>query len=656
MNPSKIEEDLFHHLGPSLSHNEERQFMDPHHTQSRHSINEDAFSLAEIDLFRDEEEDDTSSDAEIPLPPSNGEVQSRNPNLKSPVFDHNKTPIYCPSANISPQPHISTQFYTFNKDSYALMTQCLIEGRTATPEEIRAVTPYPLLASWRSVWKDRSEDTAFATAWKRVQDKLTVHVEESAAGVAGNTNNNNNNHLLCFKNNSNQYVSHVDQWHDIVMAFHGGADFQHLGVKETTERIKQVWTVGKKLYGIPESYIRTCVVTCPVCTDMSSGCAPRSKRRRFEYTESIDVPAKEVPVKLQQLAAKHKVVLCIRQKYIRYKPFMAEVKDYACHRAGEPASSKRPRILKREPYASKRCGCGFRIRAIVPISNYNEKDKTFVYEEEGTAVFKLYAVHSGHEPGPLDGNARIMHRMVGYRGGLLMDYETLYGIADEVENVGFGLLGKDSGELQHLVPQQIHDLRNELGLLEGRIGKVPPQLLGSVSHELFEILNKIRSVADDGSRSDCLLSGKQHLDDVLVVEHDLPDWGDDHHTRIYGDGKDADAVEDDDEDSFGRTLGEVASWDQMRMEGRNQKDMLGENCKEEKWLKCGDFVEKVFLGSSSNPKAAKPLSHDNVIDPDVGLAGIHVDSFYPENPKWLDSPCELDPGADCGDGGFRHVL
>ncbi|KAL0411856.1 UNVERIFIED_CONTAM: hypothetical protein Slati_3775300 [Sesamum latifolium] len=611
MNPSKIEEDLFQHLGPPPPHHE--QFMDPHHTQPQPSIDDDAFSLAEIDLFRDDEDDDvshTSSDAEIPLPPANGDVPFQNPNLGNPPLDdRNKRPIHRPPLCISPEPHISSQFYTFNKESHALMIQCLIEGRLATPEEIRAATPPAVLASWRLVWKDRNEDTAYLTAWKRIQDKLTVHVSESAASITGN-----NSHFLCFKNNSSQFVSHVDQWQDIVMSFHGDADFKHLGLKETIERIKQVWTVGAKFYGIPESYIRTCVAACPVCSDESSGCAPRSKRRRFEYTESFDVPAKEVPVKLQQLAAKHKVVLCIRQKYIRYKPFMAEVKDYACHRAGEPASSKKSRILKREPYTSKRCGCGFRIRAIVPISNYNEKDKTFVYEEEGTAVFKLYAVHSGHEPGPLDGNARIMHRMVGHKGGFLMDHETVYGMAEDGENEGFGFLGKDSGDLQHSVLQQVQELRNELGLLEGRIGKIPSQLLGSVSRDLFDIVNKLRNVADDGSKSVGLLSDKQHLDDVLVVEHDLPDWGDDHHTRIYGDGKDADVIEDD-EDSFGRTLGEVASWDQMRTVCRNEKDLL---------------------------------------DPDVGLAGIQVDGFYPENPKWFDSPCGLDPGADCGDGGFRH--
>ncbi|KAK6142886.1 hypothetical protein DH2020_023234 [Rehmannia glutinosa] len=626
MNPSKIEEDLFHHLGPPPGHHD--QFMDPRHAQSQPSIDDDAFSLAEIDLFRDDEDDDvspTSSDAEIPLPPSNGAVPFENPNLPNPpLINHSKGPIHHPPLCISPEPHISSQFYTFNKESHALMIQCLIEGRLATPEEIRGATPPPLLSSWRSVWKDRNEDTAYLTAWKRIQDKLTVHVSESAACITGN-----NSHFLCFKNNSSQYVSHVDQWQDIVMSFHSDADFKHLGLKETIERIKQ-------------SYIRTCVAACPVCSDESSGCAPRSKRRRFEYTESFDVPAKEVPVKLQQLAAKHKVVLCIRQKYIRYKPFMAEV-------------SRLPRKITDSEKGAvyvKRCGCGFRIRAIVPISNYNEKDKTFVYEEEGTAVFKLYAVHSGHEPGPLDGNARIMHRMVGHKGGFLMDHETVYGMAEDGENEGFGFLGKDSGDLQHSVLQQVQELRNELGLLEGRIGKIPPPLLGSVSRELFELVNKLRNVADDGSKSVGLLTEKQHLDDVLVVEHDLPDWVDDHHTRIYGDGKDPDGIEDD-EASFGRTLGEVASWDQMRTECRNEKDLLGETCKEEKWLKCGEFDQKGILGCS-NPKLIKPLRHDEAIDPDVGLAGIHVDSFYPENPKWFDSPCGLDPGADCGDGGFRH--
>ncbi|CAI9292240.1 unnamed protein product [Lactuca saligna] len=455
------------------------------------------------------------------------------------------------------------------------MIRCILEGRLATPDEIRLATPLPVLTSWRSVWKDRNEDTAYLTAWKRIQEKLAVHVGEQ-------------------------------------------------GLKETIERIKQVWTVGAKFYGIPESYIRVCVAACPVCLDPSGSAGARSKRRRFEYTESFDVPAKEVPNKLQQLAAKHKVVLCIRQKYIRYKPFMAEVKDYACHRAGEPASSsKKSRNLKREAYASKRCGCRFRIRAIVPISNYNEKDKTFVYQEEGIAVFKLYAVHSGHEPGPLDGNARIMHRIVGHKGGLLMEQDMVYGMSEEES---FSFMGKDDGDMQRSVLQQVKELRNEVGLLEGKMTKIPPELLGSVSQELFDLLNKVRSVggyeeSKSGGGGGLVCEKLQSGVLVGVGENDLGDWS--HHQRIYGDAKDAADLIEDDDDSFGQTLGDVAScsWD--------EKDLL---CKPEKWLKCSSsscFDEKTITLSDS--KLIKPNMNMNM-ETD-SLVSLQVDSFYPENPS-----------------------
>ncbi|CAA2983103.1 uncharacterized protein LOC111373382 isoform X1 [Olea europaea var. sylvestris] len=643
MNPNKIEENVVCPMGPPPPHHE--QFLDP---QSQPSIDDDAFSLTGIDFFRDDDDDDishASSDAEFSL---NG-APSRNPNF--PDFAvisgvrSNKRAIDYPRLHISAEPYISSQFYTFNKESHALMIQCLIEGRVAKPDEIRAVTPDDLLASWRSVWKDRNQDTAYLTAWKRIQDKLTVHVADPASAVAIT----GNSRFLCFKNNLNQFVSHVDQWQDIVMSFHGVEDLRHLGLRETIEKIKQVWTVGAKFYGIPETYIRTCVAACLLCANDISGCAPRSKRRKFEYTESFDLPAKAVPFMLQQLAVKHKVVLCIRQKYIRHKPFMAEVKDYACHRAGEPASLKKSRIMKREPYVSKRCGCGFRIRAIVPISNYNERDKTFVYEDEGTAVFKLCAVHSGHVPGPLDGNARIMHRMVGHKGSVLMDNETMYGVVEEGESDDFGFLGNDPRDLQHLALQHVQELRKELGLLEGQIRRTPPKLLRSLVHELSDMVGKLRNAADDGSKSVGLPSEKQHLGDVLVVEHDLPDWGDVYQLSIYGDGNDVNVFEDDGE-SFGRTLGEVTSWDQMA-QYKNKKNVLVEACKEEKWLKCGAYDEKGIVGCSDY-KLNKLLSHE-MIDPDLGLGSIQVDDFYAENPKWFDSPCELNPSADRGDGGFQ---
>ncbi|KDP28746.1 hypothetical protein JCGZ_14517 [Jatropha curcas] len=626
MNPHKTEHDLFHNhrhdLGPPP------QIIPTHPTQSQPSIHDD-LSLPEIVLFR-------SSSPDTPSPSSSDNEDSlihpTHSSSKSIVSGGTHAPAY-----INPEPHISSQFYTFNAESHSLMIRCILEHRLATPDEIRAATPGSVLKSWRAVWKDRNEDTAYVTGWKRIQEKLTAQVDPASG-----------NEFLCFKNNSQQFVSHINQWQDIVMSFHGDADLKHLGLRETIERIKQVWTVGAKFYGIPESYIRVCVAACPVCS-ASEGSGSRNKRRRFEYTESFDVPAKEVPNRLQQLAAKHKVVLCIRQKYIRYKPFMAEVKDYACHRAGEPVA-KKSRMLKREPYASKRCGCGFRIRAIVPITNYNEKDKTFVYQEEGMAVFKLYAVHSGHEPGPLDGNARIMHRVVGHKGSFMTDQEMDYGVREDMDNEGYILMGKDEGELQLSVFQQLQELRTEIGSLEGRLRKIPSELLASVSHELFDIVNKVRSIGEDGSKAIGLLSDKPNSDDVLVGENDLPHWSDHHHDRIYGNGKETELI-DDDEDSFGRTLGDVVPWDHMRAECRSDKDLMTEPCKPEKWLKCSDFDEKSIL-DCEDTKLTKPMRHDEAIVTDVGL--IQVDSFYQENPKWYDSPCGLDSSADCGDSGFRH--
>ena len=41
--------------------------------------------------------------------------------------------------------------------------------RLATPTKIHTV-----LKSWRAIWKDRNEDTAYLTLWKQIQDKHAV--------------------------------------------------------------------------------------------------------------------------------------------------------------------------------------------------------------------------------------------------------------------------------------------------------------------------------------------------------------------------------------------------------------------------------------------------------------------------------------------------
>ncbi|KAK7839830.1 hypothetical protein CFP56_017473 [Quercus suber] len=64
---------------------------------------------------------------------------------------------------ISSKPHISSQFYTFNPKSHSLMIRCLLKHCLAMPTEIRVATPRAVLKSWRAVWKDRNEDTAYLT-------------------------------------------------------------------------------------------------------------------------------------------------------------------------------------------------------------------------------------------------------------------------------------------------------------------------------------------------------------------------------------------------------------------------------------------------------------------------------------------------------------
>jgi hypothetical protein len=570
---------------------------------------------------------------------------------------------------IDPTPHVSSQFYTFTAASHALMLRCVLAGRAAAADEVRAATSPSVLASWRAVWKDRNEDTAYLTAWKRIQDKL-------AASADGRH--------LHFKSNPAQRVSHVAQWRDIVAEAHQDPDLlRHLGVKDTVDRIRQAWTVGAKFYGIPESFVRVCVAACPICKASPAG-QPDSaisspgrgkRRRRFEYTDTLDVPARDVPRRLQQLAAKHKVVLCIRQKYIRYKPFMAEVKDYACHRAGVPTSSsgnnassssataseaKKARGLKREPYQSKRCGCGFRIRAIVPIANYNEKDKSFVYLEEGTAVFKLYAVHSGHEPGPLDGNARIVHRLVGHKGTFEFDPD-IYDVNDEGDP-NFTVKGDvdvDIDDSHQAVLQQVRDLRAEVVSLEGKVPKMHPELLGSLSSELSEILHRIRKFNLDGNA--------YQPDEALMVCNDVVGWGTgdvpqhlDHHD--VGFCKDDEMLDDDDTD-FGSSLGPIVSWDRMAAECEDRKMLLGDSPKCDKWMlkeNVGDFDEKSILNCGDedgvqDSKIIKPLMHDDTMVTDSSLLGINVDGFY-SGPKWYDSPVGLDSSGDAGDASFRHGL
>ncbi|ERN06293.1 hypothetical protein AMTRI_Chr06g191750 [Amborella trichopoda] len=551
---------------------------------------------------------------------------------------------------IDPEPYLSNQFYTFNRDSHHLMVHSIQQYQYPTPEEIKSVTPPSVLASWRTVWKDRNEDTAYTTGWKRIQDKLKANIDQFG------------NELLYFKNNPNQYVPHINQWQDIAMGYHSVSELKHLGLKETIDKIKQVWTVGAKFYGIPEAFIRACLSNCRICCSDGPSSQARSKRRRFEYTDTFEIPAKEVPQKLQQLALKHKVVLCIRQKYIRYKPFMAEVKDYCCHRAGEP-NMKKPGLLKRKRYSSKRCGCGFRIRAIVPIKDYNQKDRTFSYEDDGKAVFKLYAVHSGHEPGPHEGSARIIHRFVAPANIAIEQGIVCIGEEGE-EGETFTVIENDEGsDIRLTVMRQIEEFKQELGCIEAKIPEFSEEMLGTLSHELCAVSQRLRSFGEVNDREELLL-GKQHSEEGFVNEpNSLNEWAE--NPECKNNSRAGSFI--DGENCFPNSCLSPRKRDQGKLnEGALSDVGCSGNSKMGKWdlpvkEPCAGFDDKALLpcgGAKICKEANLDMRHDMPIVVDEHLVGMPVDGYYHDSIKWY-----LDSSPDCGDNmtigvqeGFKHAI
>lgn len=544
-------------------------------------------------------------------------------------------PLLNPTSTlIDPEPYVSTQFYTFNSASHHLMVQCILQNRYASPREIREATPPSVLQSWRGVWKDRNEDTAYLTGWKRIQDKLHAQVDTEG------------HEMLFFKNSPHQFIPHINQWQDIIFGFHGDADLQHLGAKDTIDRIKQVWTVGAKLYGIPETYIKVCVASCPVCcsSDMLAHQKQSSKRRRFEYTESFEVQAKEVPHRLQQLAAKHQVVLCIRQKYIRFKPFLAEVKDYCCHRAGEP-NLKKPGVLKRKRYSSKRCGCGFRIRAIVPITNYSEKEKTFSYQEEGQAIFKLFAVHSGHEPGPHEGSARIMHRLVGSTG---MHMEIITPVVQDEEPATLPY-AKDDLEAREVIMQQVHELCVELQMLDSKLGSLSQEALNNLSQDLAAMTQRIKSV-EEHQETHSMLMSKGNASNLMLSHPELEGWAGGQNRN-----KEEAIVDDHLDPDFDSALGPDAHWDRenLGLPNEEREDSLKDQC---------THYDGNGLSVGREPEACTAESEQGVsIETDAALVSMPVDNYYQENVKWYEGvSCGLDPSADdlshSVSTGFRHSI
>ncbi|KAG2241010.1 hypothetical protein Bca52824_096883 [Brassica carinata] len=184
MNPHKTEEDLFHHhdLDPTnlLS-------QSPHPSIHHHSHNPEddpTFSpgvrpLPLLTLPR------------LPIPLSDEQDSLSHPTPETPKIANPRISISTEEPRdwdyINPEPHISSHLHIQLR--IPLPHDPLPPRRPPRlPAEIRVATPRSVLKSWRSVWKDRNEDTAYVTAWKRIQDKLTARLDPASG-----------NEFLCFK-------------------------------------------------------------------------------------------------------------------------------------------------------------------------------------------------------------------------------------------------------------------------------------------------------------------------------------------------------------------------------------------------------------------------------------------------------------------------
>ena len=185
-----------------------------------------------------------------------------------------------------------------------------------------------------------------------------------------------------------------------------------------------------------------------------------------------------------------------------------------------------------------------------------------------------------------------------------------------------------------------------------------PELLGSLSTELSDILHRIRKFNLEGNVY-------QPEETMMVGHEEVGGWGagDVSHHLDQHDGafcKDDEMLDDDDTD-FGSSLGPIVSWDRMAAECEDRKMLMGDSPKCDKWMlkdDVGDFDAKSILNCGDDDgvedsKIIKPLMNDDTMVTDPSLVGIHVEGFY-TGTKWYDSPVCLDSSVDAGDSSFRH--
>ncbi|CAM6088105.1 unnamed protein product [Calypogeia fissa] len=265
---------------------------------------------------------------------------------------------------IDPEPHrCSTPFYSFTSASHQLMVSSIMACKYATAAEIveadpsfsEAVVPHDDMLP--------KSGAGIECKWKVFQDRLQAQVDGCG------------DYRLFFKTSPDKLIPHMGQWQEIVKTFH--------------------------------AYI----ASCPICNPREKGGVnspsflegKRAKPPKFTFPVQLEIPVKVLPQKLEALAIEHKVVLrVLHSKRIAPCPFLSEVVSYICHRGQfKRLREKKERSIleKRRCRASFRCGCNFRIKTLIPITNYFSETGSYDYQTDGTAIVLLNPVHFGHEPG-----------------------------------------------------------------------------------------------------------------------------------------------------------------------------------------------------------------------------------------------------------------
>ena len=206
--------------------------------------------------------------------------------------------------------------FIFTKSSLALMIQCVVSGLQPSFLQIRTADPnfLPVLhRHGRPV--DPNDHVHIVERWARLQRNLKVL--DSPHGLL----------LSPSSDKMGRGITSSDLWHSIVKQAHCYVSGKHSSLKSTVHFIREQWSTDVRVGGIPHSFIERCIQSCATC----SGLGPF-------WDEVVKVPLEQLQDTLNNICAKHIVVLRVRSKR---QTTSSIVTYYYCHRGGKQRIRKK---------------------------------------------------------------------------------------------------------------------------------------------------------------------------------------------------------------------------------------------------------------------------------------------------------------------------